>query len=103
VTGADEEGKAGGAGERRWTVDRREGRTFVVEMDDGCMVDFPASLLPPHLREGDVILVRSELGEDGARHLTLTVDHEATRAARHAAEAILTRLRARDPGGDIAL
>jgi hypothetical protein len=75
----------------------------VVEADDGRMLHLPAWLLPARLREGDVIVVESRLDEEGARHLTLAVDPAATREARRAAETILSRLRGRDPGGDIAL
>jgi hypothetical protein len=101
MSGATDE--AVGESVRRFTVDRREGDIVVVEAEDGRMFELPEWTLPPRVREGDVIRVRVGLGADGERRLTLAVDPEATRAARGAAEEILSRLRRRDPGGDIVL
>lgn len=43
------------------TVDRIEGDVIVVELPDARVVDVPAAALPPGLREGDRVRVRSRL------------------------------------------
>lgn len=88
---------------RRWTIDRWEGDLVVVEDEGGRILDLPAWLLPAGAREGDVVVVAAEPAENGERRLTLRLDHRAAAAARAAAESVLARLRARDPGGDIDL
>lgn len=95
------EGQSGGI--HRLVIDRFEGDLAVVEIDGDRFLDLPRWLLPPGVREGEVVLARPTLGEDGERHLELWVDRAATEAARAEAEALLARLRRRDPGGDITL
>lgn len=86
----------------RLVVDRVEGELAAVEVDGGAVLDLPRWLLPPGAREGDVVQV--EVHADGrARSLRLQVDAGATAAAREDAEALLKRLRDRDPGGDVQL
>jgi hypothetical protein len=86
---------------RRLVIDRWEGDLAVVELDDGRVVELPGWLLPTGAREGDVVMVRSEVAEAGTRCLRLRIDAAATRATRAAAEALLARLRADDPGRDL--
>lgn len=87
----------------RWTIDRCEGDLAVVEDERGRMLDLPRWLLPAGAGEGDVVVIAAEPDGEGERRLTLRLDHGAAVAAREAAESILARLRARDPGGDIEL
>jgi hypothetical protein len=89
--------------EHRWTVDRFEGDLVVVELGDGGFLDLPRWMIPDDAREGAHLAVRSHSGEEGVRVLEVAVDHAATEAARAEVHATLERLRARDPGGDIAL
>lgn len=88
---------------RRLVIDRWEGEVAVAEQEDGTTLDVPRWLLPPGAREGDVVVIETEVDGSGALRHVLRLDAEATRAARGAAEAILARLRSRDPGGDITL
>ncbi len=87
---------------RRWVVDRFEGGTAVVELDDGRFVDLPGELLPAGAAEGDLIEVTRSASE-GAVTLILRIRPGGREEARGAAQAMLARLRARDPGGDIEL
>ncbi|CAN5446449.1 hypothetical protein BH24GEM3_BH24GEM3_23800 [soil metagenome] len=87
----------------RLVVDRFEGDLVVVEADGDRFLDLPRWLLPSRLREGDVVTAQADTGESGERRLVLSVDRAATQAARQEAEALLSRLRRRDPGGDIQL
>lgn len=91
----------GGAGEHRLEVDRFEGDLAVVRVDGGRVLDLPRWLLPPAVREGDVVAVRGE-GEGDLARVELRVDREAADAARAEAAALLLRLRRTDPGGDLA-
>lgn len=87
----------------RLVVDRFEGDLVVVEVDGDRFLDLPRWLLPSGLREGDVVTAQVEGGEGGERRVTFSLDRAATEAARQEAQALLTRLRRRDPGGDIQL
>lgn len=89
--------------EHRLVIDRLEGDLAVVEVDGGPVLDLPLWLLPAGVHEGDVITVRSVAGREGERQVSVSVALEATRLARDEAVGRLERLRARDPGGDIAL
>lgn len=86
----------------RLIVDRLEADLVVVELDDGRTLDLPRWMLPPELHEGDVIAVRAEAAGDDWRVLARVDAAETSRRRSDAREAI-TRLRARDPGGDISL
>ncbi|MBW3627879.1 MAG: DUF3006 domain-containing protein [Gemmatimonadetes bacterium] len=83
-------------------VDRVEGDLVVVELEEGRTLDLPRWMLPPELHEGDVIiaLVRA-VGEEW--RVDTRVDAEDTSRRRSAAQEMIQRLRARDPGGDIQL
>ncbi len=90
----------------RLVVDRFEGDLVVVEVDGDRFLDLPRWLLPSRLREGDVVTAQVEAreGEErGERRVIFAVDRAATQAARQETEALLTRLRRRDPGGDLQL
>ncbi len=87
----------------RLVVDHLEGDLVVVEVDGDRFLDLPRWLLPAGVREGDVVLARVETGEAGERRIELRVDRAATEAARAEVQEVLTRLRQRDPGGDLAL
>lgn len=90
-------------GGHRLVVDRIEGDLAVVEVDGGAVLDLPLWLLPPGVREADVVSVTPAAGEDGSLSLVLRVDPAAAAEAREAAADRLARLRARDPGGDVQL
>ena len=90
------------AGDHRLIVDRIEGDLVVVELADGRTLDLPRWMLPPDLREGDVVATRVERSEDGVR-LETKVDADETRRRRASAKETVERLSARDPGGDIQL
>ena len=89
-------------GVHRLIVDRIEGDLVVVELSGGGTIDLPRWMLPPELREGDVIAARAESAEGGWRVET-RVDAEETTRRRAAARDTLERLSARDPGGDVQL
>lgn len=73
-------------------VDRFEGDVAVARDDGGRFHDLPRWLLPPGLREGDVVAVRGRGEGDGAR-VELTLDRAAADAARQEAAELLARLR----------
>jgi hypothetical protein len=83
-----------------WIVERIENGVVVLEGDHGT-VEVPAAWLPRGAREGSVLQVQVERGDDAAR-LVLALDPEG-QAAR---EAEIRRLRAsipEGPGGDVVL
>lgn len=88
--------------QRTWTVDSIEEGIAAVEEQDGRMIRVPAWLLPDGVREGDVVAVTRE-GEHDAAVLTFRVDREATERALARSREQVSRLRSRDPGGDIVL
>lgn len=75
----------------RLTIDRFEGALAVLLSDDEQTLILPRTGLPPEAREGDVL------------NVTFQVDGEATAALRARARSLQEELKARDPGGDIAL
>jgi hypothetical protein len=90
-------------GEHRLVIDRFEGDLAVVEVDGEGTLDLPRWILPEGVKEGDHLTVsREQAGEGGAR-LEIRVDAAAAEAARADVAATLERLKARDPGGDLAL
>lgn len=89
--------------EDRWTIDRFESDLAVVELGDGRFLDLPRWMLPAEAAEGMQLVVQSHTDEGGARILNIAVDHAATEAAREEVQAMVERLRSRDPGGDIEL
>jgi hypothetical protein len=95
-------GSAAARGGQQLIVDRLEGDLVVVELDDGRTLDLPRWMLPPGLREGDVVRATTEPAGDGWRVET-RVDPEETARRRSAAQQTLERLAAKDPGGDITL
>ena len=88
--------------EHRLIVDRVEGDLVVVELEDGRTLDLPRWMLPPGLREGDVIAARVAQ-DDGGSRLEMKVDAEETGRRRTSAKEMVERLATRDPGGDIVL
>lgn len=86
----------------RLIVDRLEGEMVVVELAGGGTIDLPRWMLPPELREGDVIAASAGRSPDGWRVET-RVDPAATEERRSSAREALDRLASSDPGGDIQL
>lgn len=85
-----------------WVIDRFEGDLAVVDRGDGRMLDVPRRLLPAGVGEGDWLRVGSRQEDDDVV-IRVTIDREATRAARSDAEQRLLRLRVEDDGGDLEL
>ena len=68
-------------GVHRWTVDGLEEDSARVEEDGARIITIPRYLLPPDVREGEILLVeRSDERGDSVR-ITVTVDEAATRDA----------------------
>jgi hypothetical protein len=88
------------AGERRLVVDRLEGDLVVARGPGGRFHDLPRWLLPPGLREGDVVVARA-VGEGAGARVELSIDREAGDAGRGEAAAILARFRRGDLGEDL--
>jgi hypothetical protein len=86
----------------RLIVDRVEGDLVVVELQDGRTLELPRWMLPPELREGDVVAARPASAE-GIWRLETWVDAEETQRRRASVKETVQRLSARDPGGDIEL
>ena len=100
------DGAAGGARpEAVWAVDRIESGVAVLERDgDGReaeVTEVSVRKLPPGTREGSVLRVLEVKGRPDWGAAVL--DEELRRARVKEAEAILERLRRRDPGGDVVL
>lgn len=80
-------------------VDRfADDHTAVVEIDGAIIVPIPRLLLPEDATTDSVLRVARN-----PRHVSVTMDPEATAAARRESALLAERLRARDPGGDLAL
>ncbi len=83
-------------------LDRYEAEIAVLVPDDGGVVEVDRSQLPTGAKPGMVLRVtRDEAGE--LLWGEAQVDVEATAKRLEEAEAILSELRKRDPGGDIVL
>jgi hypothetical protein len=88
--------------ERVYTLDRIEGESAILNDDAGVSATVPARALPPGVREGIVLQV--PLGTGGKPlWARARVDHAETARRLAEAEDRLTRLKKRDPGGDVAL
>ncbi len=90
-----------------FVVDRIEGDRIVLVPDDPSPADtdpqrvLRRTQLPP-VAEGDVLRVPSK--SEGRPNWSSAIVDSALREERHRdAEAVLARLRRRDPGGDITL
>ena len=78
----------------RWVSDG----TASAELDGERSVAVPRTLLPAEAAPDIVLRV-----ERDAARVTITIDREATEAARRESEQLSARLRQRDTGGDITL
>ena len=88
--------------ESLWVVDRIEGEVAVLVGDDnGQMTDIPVNVLPEGLREGSVLRVPEDMGEQ--LWASASLDEESRLARLTEAEGVLDELRQRDPGGDVVL
>jgi DUF3006 family protein len=92
--------KAARAGETHTIIVDRwlDDDTASAELDGDLSVSVPRALLPGGASPDIVLRV-----ERGAARVTITIDEEATEAARRESEQLSTRLRRRDPGGDVVL
>lgn len=72
--------------------------TAVVEIDGSSLAPIPRLLLPVDADSDAVLRVAR-----GPRDVSITIDSDATEAARRESARLMNRLRTRDPGGDIAL
>ncbi|MDA0313395.1 MAG: DUF3006 domain-containing protein [Gemmatimonadetes bacterium] len=85
-------------------VDRIEGRTAVLEKEDGSLYPVSEELLPEGAGEGSVLQVYLDQDKDGGPVLLrLELDPEETQRRLKHGEAILDELRKRDPGGDVVM
>lgn len=85
-------------------VDSMEEGVVAVLEDGERLRHLPGWLLPPEVREGDIVRVRAEPADGGALRLEVRVDREATESAyRRSAEQVRDVPRSHDPGGDIVL
>lgn len=90
--------------EHVWMVDSTEEGLAAVLEDGETLRHLPLWLLPPDVREGDIVRVRAEPADGGALRLEVRVDREATGSAyRRSEEQVRDVPRSRDPGGDIVL
>lgn len=80
-------------------VDRfADDHTAVVEIDGATIVPIPRLLLPEDATSDSVLRVARD-----PQHVSISMDPEATAAARRESALLAERLRARDPGGDLVL
>ena len=85
-----------------WVVDRIEsGIAALVRDDDGRQRDVPVPILPAGIGEGAVLRIPQDRGRPVWSHAV--VDEEMRAERLREAEAVLKRLRRRDPGGDVVL
>lgn len=88
--------------EHIWVADRIEsGIAVLVRDDDAETKNVPVPLLPAGTREGTVLRVPEDQGRPAWSHAV--VDDEMRLERLREAEAVLRRLRGRDPGGDVVL
>jgi hypothetical protein len=88
---------------KRYIVDRIEDEGWVVlERPDGRTFDMPRELLPLNVQAGDVLSIDTIHG-DRTTVLILGSGQHAKEARLEQARARLSRLKRRDPGGDIDL
>ncbi len=87
---------------REFIVDRIEGHVAVLLDEDGTPTDVELSRLPTAVGEGTVL--RVPVSDHGNLSWEAALMDEAAQERRmEQVEAILQRLRARDPGGDARL
>jgi hypothetical protein len=87
------------AGTHTLIIDRLiDDHTAVVEIDGKLIVPIPRLLLPLEASSDAVLRVARD-----ARTVSITMDPGATAGARRVSAQLADRLRARDPGGDLAL
>lgn len=79
------------------TVDGIEGDLARIELPDGTTADWPLSILPEGVQEGDVLRLSVVGGSE------LTVDAPETQRRRKKAQDTLTELNADAPKGDLDL
>lgn len=85
------------------TLDRLDdGGWAVFELETGASLTLPAALLPENSEAGDVFTLETARSE-AVGVLVLRRDPARGRARREEALGRLSRLRRRDPGGDLEL
>lgn len=92
-----------GEATHRLIIDRFEGELAVVEVDGARFLTIPRWLLPADAVEDDILSLTTRTAPDGALVHEIRIDHAATARALEEAEAIVDRLRRKDPGGDLTL
>lgn len=88
---------------RQLIIDRLEGQLAVVEVDGSHFLPIPRWLLPAAAVEDDVLSLTSRTDEAGNLIHEIRLDPAATARARAEAEALVGRLRKKNPGGDLVL
>jgi hypothetical protein len=94
---------AGTASTHQLIIDRFDGELAVVEVDGTRFIELPRWLLPAEAREDDLLTLTTRTTPDGAITHEIRVDAAATAQARAEAQALVDRLRRKDPGGDLIL
>lgn len=87
---------------RRFTVDRREGKVFVLVPESGGTLEVPVAQLPKPCRSEGAVLDVPMDGEVPQWTRARRNHAEEGGRLREAGERI-ARLRKRDPGGDVSL
>jgi hypothetical protein len=90
----------------RWAIDGLEESTARIEEDGRRIITVPRWLLPTEAREGQILTV-TRTAAKGSCTVTLTVDEEATEAAKSSSTAQVAKLakesKRRDGGGNVSL
>jgi hypothetical protein len=93
--------------EHRWAVDGLEEDSVRIEEDGARIITVPRYLLPPGVKEGQLLVVeRSEERGDSVR-ITVRLDESGTRDALEKSKATTTKTmltsKKNDPGGNVSL
>ena len=92
--------------EHRWVVDGIEEGVARIEEDGGRILTVPAWLLPPDVKEGQLLRV-TRTASPGTSILTIALDSAGTAAALAKSKATVEKATKesmkRDPGGDVTL
>lgn len=88
----------------QWIVDSIEEDSVAVEQDGGRLYELPRFLFPKEIREGEICRVVVHAAETGVLSATVSIDKDATLAARNRSAAqVASSANKKDPGGPIQL
>ena len=94
--------------EHRWAIDGIEEGLARIEEDGDKMITIPVHLLPPDVKEGQLLRVTRVPGSDGrSLVLTIALDRAATAEVLSTSKATMdkamTASKKKDRGGDVSL